>query len=156
MITGLPQWHSCILMLQLAYMSSTTPVASLAVLVSLIVCATTLSSSGAAAVRVGLTRIHWSRNLIWTQCAALRRRPVDSADMVLPVDSYMISYVISGSAVWCLAMRNHTDGEPSILGNYHQQNMHVLYDLCQETLSYCRLLRPIAERSDQIRELQIV
>ncbi|KAF8669136.1 hypothetical protein HU200_051462 [Digitaria exilis] len=39
-------------------MSSTTPMASLAVLVSLFVCATTLSSSGAAGVRVELTRIH--------------------------------------------------------------------------------------------------
>ncbi|CAN6205604.1 unnamed protein product [Urochloa humidicola] len=56
----------------------------------------------------------------------------DGADMVLPAESYMIS----DSGVWCLMMGNHTDGEPSILGNYQQQNMHILYDVGQETLSF--------------------
>ncbi|KAF8700448.1 hypothetical protein HU200_034388 [Digitaria exilis] len=56
----------------------------------------------------------------------------DGADMVLPAESYMIS----GSGVWCLAMRNQTDGAMSTLGNYQQQNMHILYDVRQETLSF--------------------
>ncbi|TVU38632.1 hypothetical protein EJB05_12016, partial [Eragrostis curvula] len=56
----------------------------------------------------------------------------DGADMVLPADSYMIS----GSGVWCLAMRNQTDGAMSTLGNYQQQNMHILYDVQKETLSF--------------------
>jgi hypothetical protein len=56
----------------------------------------------------------------------------DGADMVLPADSYMIS----GSSVWCLAMRSHTDGAMSTLGNYQQQNMHILYDVRKETLSF--------------------
>ncbi|PWZ36743.1 Aspartic proteinase nepenthesin-1 [Zea mays] len=56
----------------------------------------------------------------------------DGADMVLPADSYMIS----GSGVWCLAMRNQTDGAMSTFGNYQQQNMHILYDVREETLSF--------------------
>ncbi|CAL5072359.1 unnamed protein product [Urochloa decumbens] len=56
----------------------------------------------------------------------------DGADMVLPAESYMIS----GSGVWCLAMRNQTDGAMSTLGNYQQQNMHILYDVQKETLSF--------------------
>ncbi|XP_066394941.1 aspartic proteinase nepenthesin-1-like [Miscanthus floridulus] len=56
----------------------------------------------------------------------------DGADMVLPADSYMIS----GSGVWCLAMRNQTDGAMSTFGNYQQQNMHILYDVRKEMLSF--------------------
>ncbi|KAJ1291201.1 hypothetical protein BS78_02G300200 [Paspalum vaginatum] len=56
----------------------------------------------------------------------------DGADMVLPAGSYMIS----GSGLWCLAMRNHTDGAMSTLGNYQQQNLHILYDVRKETLSF--------------------
>ncbi|XP_062190432.1 aspartic proteinase nepenthesin-1-like [Phragmites australis] len=56
----------------------------------------------------------------------------DGADMVLPADSYMIS----GSGLWCLAMRNQTDGAMSTLGNYQQQNMHILYDVRKESLSF--------------------
>ncbi|CAN6205602.1 unnamed protein product [Urochloa humidicola] len=56
----------------------------------------------------------------------------DGADMVLPSDNYMIL----DSGVWCLSMQNQTDGETSILGNYQQQNMHILYDVGQETLSF--------------------
>ncbi|KAF8669134.1 hypothetical protein HU200_051460 [Digitaria exilis] len=40
---------------------------------------------------------------------------------------------------------NMTDGLPSILGNYQQQNMHILYDLAKRR---CRLLRPIAAQSE--------
>ncbi|PWZ12970.1 Aspartic proteinase nepenthesin-1 [Zea mays] len=57
----------------------------------------------------------------------------NGADMVLPADSYMMS---DDSGLWCLAMQNQTDGEVNILGNYQQQNMHILYDIGQETLSF--------------------
>ncbi|WVZ83537.1 hypothetical protein U9M48_030674 [Paspalum notatum var. saurae] len=56
----------------------------------------------------------------------------DGGDMVLPADNYMIS----ASGLWCLMMQTGINGLPSILGNYQQQNMHILYDLSQETLSF--------------------
>nr|CAB3458172.1 unnamed protein product [Digitaria exilis] len=56
----------------------------------------------------------------------------NGADMVIPGESYMIL----DSGLWCLAMQNQLSGFPSILGNYQQQNMHILYDLGQETLSF--------------------
>jgi hypothetical protein len=56
----------------------------------------------------------------------------DGADMVLPQESYMIS----DSGLWCLAVRNSTDGSMSTLGNYQQQNMHILYDVRKETLAF--------------------
>ncbi|CAO1941774.1 unnamed protein product [Urochloa humidicola] len=56
----------------------------------------------------------------------------DGADMVLPVDNYMVSV----SGLWCLAMLNQSSGLPSILGNYQQQNLHILYDVRHETLSF--------------------
>jgi hypothetical protein len=52
--------------------------------------------------------------------------------MVLPAESYMIS----DSGLWCLAVRNNTDGSMSTLGNYQQQSMHILYDVRKETLSF--------------------
>jgi hypothetical protein len=63
----------------------------------------------------------------------------DGADMVLPADNYMMSLSDpdSDSSLWCLAMQNQTDtGVVSILGNYQQQNMHILYDVGKETLSF--------------------
>uniref|UniRef100_J3MLK8 Peptidase A1 domain-containing protein n=1 Tax=Oryza brachyantha TaxID=4533 RepID=J3MLK8_ORYBR len=54
------------------------------------------------------------------------------ADMVLPVENYMI---LDGG-MWCLAMRSQTDGELSTLGNYQQQNLHILYDVQKEMLSF--------------------
>lgn len=56
----------------------------------------------------------------------------EGADMVLPVDNYMIL----DSGVWCLAMRNQTDGAMSTLGNYQQQNVHILYDVQKGMLSF--------------------
>ncbi|RCV13361.1 hypothetical protein SETIT_2G339900v2 [Setaria italica] len=56
----------------------------------------------------------------------------DGADMVLPADNYMIL----DSGVWCLAMQNQTNGAMSTLGNYQQQNIHILYDVGRETLSF--------------------
>ncbi|CAL5083288.1 unnamed protein product [Urochloa decumbens] len=59
----------------------------------------------------------------------------DGADMVLPPESYMITY--TDNSQWCLAMQNQTSGMlPSILGNYQQQNMHILYDVRKEMLSF--------------------
>ncbi|CAL5062409.1 unnamed protein product [Urochloa decumbens] len=58
----------------------------------------------------------------------------DGADMVLPPESYMITY--TDSSLWCLMMGSRRDGEMSTLGNYQQQNMHILYDVGQETLSF--------------------
>ncbi|KAF8700455.1 hypothetical protein HU200_034395 [Digitaria exilis] len=58
----------------------------------------------------------------------------NGADMVIPGDSYMVLDPDSG--LWCLAMRSLTDGGPSILGNYQQQNIHILYDVGQQTLSF--------------------
>jgi hypothetical protein len=58
----------------------------------------------------------------------------DRADMVLPADNYMVS--MSDSSLWCLAMVNQSNGGVSLLGNYQQQNMHILYDVGQETLSF--------------------
>ncbi|PWZ03940.1 Aspartic proteinase nepenthesin-1 [Zea mays] len=65
----------------------------------------------------------------------------DGADMVLPADNYMMSLSDpdSDSSLWCLAMQNQTDTDGvvvSILGNYQQQNMHILYDVGKETLSF--------------------
>ncbi|CAN6219065.1 unnamed protein product [Urochloa humidicola] len=58
----------------------------------------------------------------------------DGADMVLPPESYMITD--TDNSLWCLMMGSKRDGLPSILGNYQQQNMHILYDVEQETLSF--------------------
>ncbi|XP_039834680.1 aspartic proteinase nepenthesin-1-like [Panicum virgatum] len=58
----------------------------------------------------------------------------DGADMVLPAESYMISD--SESGLWCLAMQNQTYGVSNILGVYQQQNMHFLFDVRKETLSF--------------------
>ncbi|CAN6219066.1 unnamed protein product [Urochloa humidicola] len=58
----------------------------------------------------------------------------DGADMVLPPENYMITD--TDNSLWCLMMGSQRDGLPSILGNYQQQNMHILYDVGQETLSF--------------------
>ncbi|TVU25033.1 hypothetical protein EJB05_27509, partial [Eragrostis curvula] len=57
----------------------------------------------------------------------------DGADMVLPADNYMF---LSDSGVWCLRMHNATAKDGSVLGNYQQQNMHILYDIENEMLSF--------------------
>ncbi|RCV13362.1 hypothetical protein SETIT_2G340000v2 [Setaria italica] len=58
----------------------------------------------------------------------------DGADMVLPPDSYMIT--VTDDSLWCLMMGSRRNGEMSTLGNYQQQNMHILYDVGKETLSF--------------------
>ncbi|KAJ1700825.1 hypothetical protein LUZ63_000604 [Rhynchospora breviuscula] len=56
----------------------------------------------------------------------------DSADMVLPVDNYM---VFGNQNLWCLALFS-SDISLSILGNFQQQNFHILYDVDKEVLSF--------------------
>jgi Xylanase inhibitor N-terminal/Xylanase inhibitor C-terminal len=58
----------------------------------------------------------------------------EGADMVLPVDNYMILFPYQKDYLWCLAMSG-SDGL-SILGNYQQQNFHILYDINKEVLSF--------------------
>ncbi|CAL4984550.1 unnamed protein product [Urochloa decumbens] len=57
----------------------------------------------------------------------------DGADMVLPAESYMF---MSSRREWCLCMHNVTAAQGSVLGNYQQQNIHFLFDLDKETLSF--------------------
>ncbi|KAF8760699.1 hypothetical protein HU200_009897 [Digitaria exilis] len=57
----------------------------------------------------------------------------DGEDMVLPAESYM--YLSSGSE-WCLRMNNASAEDGSVLGNYQQQNIHFLFDLDNEMLSF--------------------
>ncbi|KAF3337838.1 Aspartic proteinase nepenthesin-1 [Carex littledalei] len=54
------------------------------------------------------------------------------ADMVLPVENYMIPNPENN--LWCLALFG-TDGV-SVLGNYQQQNFHILYDVDKDVLSF--------------------
>ncbi|TVU25031.1 hypothetical protein EJB05_27507, partial [Eragrostis curvula] len=56
----------------------------------------------------------------------------DGADMVLPPENYMFL----GSGVWCLCLESATARSGSVLGNYQQQNMHILYDVANEMLSF--------------------
>ncbi|KAJ6829321.1 aspartic proteinase nepenthesin-1-like [Iris pallida] len=56
----------------------------------------------------------------------------DGADMEFPPRNYMIRYVDAG--LLCLAMLE--TGGTSILGGFQQQNMHVLYDLSGNALSF--------------------
>ncbi|KAJ3670367.1 hypothetical protein LUZ60_010691 [Juncus effusus] len=56
---------------------------------------------------------------------------LSGADLVLPQDNYM---TLVDEVTYCLAMSNSSDG--SILGNYQQKNMHFLYDLEKEVLSF--------------------
>ncbi|KAK1308147.1 Protein ASPARTIC PROTEASE IN GUARD CELL 2 [Acorus calamus] len=54
------------------------------------------------------------------------------ADWELPAENYFVTDLESG--VLCLAMMKSSG--MSILGNFQQQNMHVVYDLEKETLSF--------------------
>lgn len=56
------------------------------------------------------------------------------ADMVLPVENYMIRFSYQKDSLWCLAMVG--SNSISILGNYQQQNFHILYDIGKEVLSF--------------------
>nr|CAD1829334.1 unnamed protein product [Ananas comosus var. bracteatus] len=56
----------------------------------------------------------------------------EGANMTLPMDNYMI--VDSNKGLFCLAMIGVTGG--SILGNYQQKNIHILYNLAGGMLSF--------------------
>lgn len=56
----------------------------------------------------------------------------EGANMTLPMDNYMI--VDSNNGLFCLAMIGVTGG--SILGNYQQKNIHILYNLVGGMLSF--------------------
>ncbi|KAJ3670429.1 hypothetical protein LUZ60_010753 [Juncus effusus] len=59
----------------------------------------------------------------------------NGADMELPDSNYMI---MDGN-LWCLAM-TASGNLMSILGNYQQQNKHILYDVANEMLSFMSAL----------------
>ncbi|KAK1313468.1 Aspartic proteinase nepenthesin-1 [Acorus calamus] len=54
------------------------------------------------------------------------------ADLVLPEEKYFYTYMELG--IRCLAMMKRRGA--SVLGNYMQQNLHVLYDLEKDLLSF--------------------
>ncbi|KAJ3670363.1 hypothetical protein LUZ60_010687 [Juncus effusus] len=54
----------------------------------------------------------------------------EGADMELPVENYMLL----DQDGWCLVMTSTDD--ISIFGNYQQQNIHILYNLEKEVLSF--------------------
>ncbi|XP_074562159.1 aspartic proteinase nepenthesin-1-like [Curcuma longa] len=56
----------------------------------------------------------------------------EGADMELPLDNY----IAADSSVGLLCVVVVASSDLSIFGNYMQQNMHVLYDLVGETLSF--------------------
>nr|CAD1841114.1 unnamed protein product [Ananas comosus var. bracteatus] len=56
----------------------------------------------------------------------------DGADMDLPTENYMRP--IPDLDLWCLTMASSSD--VSVFGNFMQQNMHILYDLDNEVLSF--------------------
>ncbi|OAY71920.1 aspartic proteinase nepenthesin-1-like [Ananas comosus] len=57
----------------------------------------------------------------------------EGADMDLPRDNYM--FQDSSVGLMCLAMLD-SGSESSIIGNFQQQNMHVVYDLDNQKLSF--------------------
>lgn len=59
----------------------------------------------------------------------------DGADMDIPTENYMIPLVDIGMA--CLAILD-SDSGLSILGGFQQQNMHILYDLEGNKLSFSK------------------
>jgi hypothetical protein len=56
----------------------------------------------------------------------------DSANMTLPPENYMLISSLSGYL--CLAMAPSDGG--TIIGNYQQQNLHILYDIADSLLSF--------------------
>jgi Xylanase inhibitor C-terminal len=61
----------------------------------------------------------------------------EGADMMLPVDNYMILFPgQKKDYLLCLAMLSSGSDSLSIFGNYQQQNIHILYDIGKEVLSF--------------------
>ncbi|GJM96027.1 hypothetical protein PR202_ga12831 [Eleusine coracana subsp. coracana] len=58
----------------------------------------------------------------------------DGATLDLPRDNYMFELQDAGVRVTCLAV--NPGGNLTIIGNYQQQNLHVLYDLANNMLSF--------------------
>ncbi|KAL6858809.1 hypothetical protein ACP4OV_017811 [Aristida adscensionis] len=56
----------------------------------------------------------------------------DQANMTLPPENYML--IASTTGYLCLAMA--PSGVGTIIGNYQQQNLHVLYDIANSLLSF--------------------
>ncbi|TKW02637.1 hypothetical protein SEVIR_8G253100v4 [Setaria viridis] len=59
----------------------------------------------------------------------------EGATLDLPRENYMFDAVEEGRSITCLAI-NAGGGSMTIVGNYQQQNMHVLYDLANGKLSF--------------------
>ncbi|TVU47268.1 hypothetical protein EJB05_06861, partial [Eragrostis curvula] len=58
----------------------------------------------------------------------------DGATLDLPPENYMFDFEDAGASVICLAI--NSGGDTTVIGNYQQQNMHVLYDLANNMLSF--------------------
>uniref|UniRef100_A0A0D9VTD6 Peptidase A1 domain-containing protein n=1 Tax=Leersia perrieri TaxID=77586 RepID=A0A0D9VTD6_9ORYZ len=58
---------------------------------------------------------------------------LDGATMDLPRENYVFEVEDAGNSIVCLAI---LEGETTIIGNFQQQNMHVLYDLQNSRLSF--------------------
>ncbi|TVU47266.1 hypothetical protein EJB05_06859, partial [Eragrostis curvula] len=58
----------------------------------------------------------------------------DGATLDLPPANYMFDFEDAGASVICLAINSGDD--TTIIGNFQQQNMHVLYDLANNMLSF--------------------
>lgn len=59
---------------------------------------------------------------------------LEGATLDLPRENYMFELEEAGSSITCLAVNAGDD--QAIIGNYQQQNMHVLYDLANNMLSF--------------------
>jgi hypothetical protein len=59
----------------------------------------------------------------------------EGATLALPRENYMFEFEDAGGSFTCLAI-NAGDGLTTIIGNYQQQNLHVLYDLVGNMLSF--------------------
>jgi hypothetical protein len=60
----------------------------------------------------------------------------EGATLDLPRGNYMFEIEEAGRSATCLAINNAGPGSTTIIGNYQQQNMHVLYDLTDDKLSF--------------------
>jgi hypothetical protein len=61
----------------------------------------------------------------------------DGATLDLPQDNYVFTFPVdeNNDQGMCIAILS-SDANMTIIGNYQQQNMHVLYDLAGNTLSF--------------------
>ena len=58
----------------------------------------------------------------------------EGATLDLPRENYMFEMEDAGRSFTCLAI--NAGGDLIIIGNYQQQNIHVLYDLVNNRLSF--------------------